>query len=94
MTDTLIMFALATVVTLVSTVFWRWVSSISQVQEKNGNQIDTVAADVAALKAEVYRDYQSKSESHRDSEQILGMLREIKTDVVRLGDKMDKKADK
>ncbi|MGP4734363.1 MULTISPECIES: hypothetical protein [unclassified Psychrobacter] len=94
MTDTLIMFGLATVVTLVSTVFWRWVSSISQVQEKNGNQIDTVAADVAALKAEVYRDYQSKSESHRDSEQILGMLREIKTDVVRLGDKMDKKADK
>jgi len=94
MTDTLIMFGLATVVTLVSTVFWRWVSSISQVQEKNGSQIDTVAADVAALKAEVYRDYQSKSESHRDSEQILGMLREIKTDVVRLGDKMDKKADK
>lgn len=94
MTDTLIMFALATVVTLVSTVFWRWVSSISQTQDKNGSQIDTVAADVAALKAEVYRDYQSKSESHRDSEQILGMLREIKNDVVRLGDKMDKKADK
>ena len=94
MNDTLIMFGLTTVVTLVFTVFWRWVSSIGQIQEKNGNQIDTVAADVAALKAEVYRDYQSKSESHRDSEQILGMLREIKTDVVRLGDKMDKKADK
>lgn len=94
MTDTLIMFGLATVVTLVSTVFWRWVSSISQVQEKNGNQIDAVAADVAALKAEVYRDYQSKNESHRDSEQILGMLREIKADVSKLGDKIDKKADK
>lgn len=94
MTDTLIMFGLATVVTLVSTVFWRWVSSISQVQEKNGSQIDTVAADVAALKAEVYRDYQSKSESHRDNAQIIDMLREIKTDVTRLGDKMDKKADK
>ncbi len=94
MTDTLIMFGLATVVTLVSTVFWRWVSSISQVQDKNGSQIDAVAADVAALKAEVYRDYQSKSESHRDNAQIIDMLREIKNDVTRLGDKMDKKADK
>ena len=94
MTDTLIMFALATVVTLVSTVFWRWVSSISQIQDKNGSQIDDVAADVAALKAEVYRDYQSKSESHRDNAQIIDMLREIKNDVTRLGDKMDKKADK
>ena len=94
MTDTLIMFGLATVVTLVSTVFWRWVSSISQVQEKNGNQIDTVAADVAALKAEVYRDYQSKNESRHDNEQILEMLREIKTNVSKLNDKLDKKADK
>lgn len=94
MTDTLIMFALATIVTLISTVFWRWVSSISQVQDKNSSQIDAVADDVAALKAEVYRDYQSKSESHRDNAQIIDMLREIKNDVTRLGDKMDKKADK
>lgn len=94
MTDTLIMFALATVVTLVSTVFWRWVSSISQTQDKNGTQIDTVAADVAALKAEVYRDYQSKNESRHDNEQILEMLREIKTNVSKLNDKLDRKADK
>lgn len=94
MNETLIMFGLATVVTLVSTVFWRWVSSISQVQDKNSVQIDDVAADVAALKAEVYRDYQSKNESRHDNTQILDMLREIKNDVTRLGDKMDKKADK
>ncbi len=94
MNETLIMFGLATVVTLVSTVFWRWVSSISQVQDKNSAQIDDVSAVVSALKAEVYRDYQSKSESHRDNEKIIDMLREIKNDVTRLGDKMDKKADK
>lgn len=94
MMDTLIMFALATVVTLVSTVFWRWVSSISKVQDSNTAQISDVAADVAALKSEMYRDYQSKSESRHDNTQILDMLREIKTDVTRLGDKMDKKADK
>lgn len=94
MMDTLIMFALGTVVTLVSTVFWRWVSSISKVQEQNTSQITAVAADVAELKAEVYRDYQSKSESRHDNTQILDMLREIKNDVTRLGDKMDKKADK
>ncbi len=94
MNETLIMFGLATVVTLVSTVFWRWVSSISQIQDKNSAQIDDVAAVVSALKAEVYRDYQSKNESRHDNTQILDMLREIKNDVTRLGDKMDKKADK
>lgn len=94
MTDAMIMFSLATVVTLISTVFWRWVSSISQVQDKNSATIDKVEADVASLKAEVYRDYQSKNESHRDNAQIMDMLREIKNDVTRLGDKMDKKADK
>lgn len=94
MNDTLIMFGLTTVVTLVFTVFWRWVSSIGQIQEKNGNQIDAVAADVAALKAEVYRDYQSKNESRHDNEQILEMLREIKTNVSKLNDKLDRKADK
>ncbi len=94
MNDTLIMFGLTTVVTLVFTVFWRWVSSIGQIQEKNGNQIDAVAADVAALKAEVYRDYQSKNESRHDNEQILEMLREIKANVSKLNDKLDRKADK
>lgn len=94
MTDTLIMFALGTIVTLVSTVFWRWVSSISKVQDSNTAQIQAVAADVAALKAEVYRDYQSKTESHRDNSQILDMLREIKENVSKLNDKLDKKADK
>ena len=94
MTNTLIMFGLGTIVTLITTVFWRWVSSISQVQDKNSKQIEDVGADVANLKAEVYRDYQSKSESHRDNAQIIDMLREIKNDVTRLGDKMDKKADK
>ena len=94
MNETLIMFGLATVVTLVSTVFWRWVSSISQIQDKNSAQIDDVATVVSALKAEVYRDYQSKNESRHDNTQILDMLREIKNDVTRLGDKMDKKADK
>lgn len=94
MNEALVMFGLATVVTLISTVFWRWVSSISQTQDKNSAQIDEVARDIATLKAEVYRDYQSKSESRHDNTQILDMLREIKTDVTRLGDKMDQKADK
>lgn len=94
MNDAMIMFALATVVTLISTVFWRWVSSISQVQDKYRLQIAAINADISALKAELYRDYQSKNESHRNNAQVLEMLREIKADVTRLGDKMDRKADK
>lgn len=94
MTDNMIMLALGTVITFLTAVFWRWVSSIKNNSDKNTTQVEAVVSDVAALKAEVYRDYQSKNESRHDNGQILDMLREIKTDVVRLGDKMDKKADK
>ncbi len=94
MTDNLIMLALGTALTLVSTIFWRWVSSIEQTQDKNTTQVEAVVSDVAALKAEVYRDYQSKNESRHDNAQILEMLREIKTNVSKLNDKLDRKADK
>ncbi len=94
MNDAMIMFALATVVTLITTVFWRWVSSISQVQDKYREQIEAIRNDIAELRTIIHRDFQSKNESHRDNAQILEMLREIKADVTRLGEKMDRKADK
>lgn len=94
MTDTLIMFIISSVFTVVSAVFWRWVANISTARREDLAKIEALNTELSDLKSEVYRNYQSKSESHRDNGQILDMLREIKTDVTRLGDKMDKKADK
>lgn len=94
MSDALIMFGISSVFTVVTAIFWRWVTALSNARDKDGAKIDELTSEVASLKAEVYRDYQSKSESHRDNAQIIDMLREIKNDVTRLGDKMDQKADK
>lgn len=94
MGDAMIMFAISSVFTVVTAIFWRWVTALSSARDKDSAKIDSLVNEVSSLKAEVYRDYQSKSESHRDNAQIIDMLREIKQDVTRLGDKMDKKADK
>lgn len=94
MTDAMVMFGISSIFTIVTAIFWRWVTALSSARDKDSTKIDDLTAEVADLKAEVYRDYQSKSESHRDNEQIIDMLREIKNNVTRLGDKMDKKADK
>lgn len=94
MSDALIMFAISSVFTVVTAIFWRWVTAISSARDKDSAKIDELSSEVANLKAEVYRDYQSKDESRHDNAQILEMLREIKNNVTRLGDKMDKKADK
>lgn len=90
----MIMFAISSVFTVVTAIFWRWVTALSSARDKDGQKIDALTAEVASLKAEVYRDYQSKSESHRDNAQIIDMLKEIQSNVTRLGDKIDQKADK
>ncbi len=94
MNEALVMFGISSVFTVVSAIFWRWVTTLSSARDKDVAKIESITVELSDLKAEIYRDYQSKSESHRDNEQIIDMLREIKTNVTRLGDKMDKKADK
>lgn len=94
MGDAMIMFAISSVFTVVTAIFWRWVTALSSARDKDSAKIDALTGELASLKAEVYRDYQSKSESHRDNAQIIDMLQEIKTNVTRLGDKIDQKADK
>jgi hypothetical protein len=94
MGDAMIMFGISSVFTVVTAIFWRWVTALSSARDKDSAKIDALTGELALLKAEVYRDYQSKSESHRDNAQIIDMLQEIKTNVTRLGDKIDQKADK
>lgn len=94
MNDAMIMFIISSVFTVIIGIFWRWVANISTARREDLAKIEALNTELSDLKSEVYRNYQSKTESHRDNGQILDMLREIKNDVVRLGDKMDKKADK
>ena len=94
MNETLIMFGISSVFTVITAIFWRWVSSISAARDKDVAKLDQVTAELRDLKDEVYRGYHSKADANRDNAQIMDMLREIKTNVGRLGDKMDQKADK
>lgn len=94
MTDAYILFALSTVVTILSAIFWKWNSSISKSNDRAVTKIDELTVEVQDFKSEIYQNYQSKTEAHRDTERIISMLQDIKGDVGKLSDKLDSKADK
>ena len=83
-----------TVVTIVQAIFWRWVSSVSDNSKDNAKKLESFGAEMADLRAEIYRDYPSKSDVHMDNQKILDSLKELKSDVKQLSDKLDKKVDK
>lgn len=93
-TDAVGMLMISTVVGLITTIFWRWVSNISDTSKDNGRKMDELKTEVTAFKLEVSQNYQSKADAHKDMQLITDMLREIKTEVKELGNKLDKKADK
>lgn len=94
MSDAIVMFGLSSVCGLITAIFWRWVSAISKTQDTDRQERDLLHKQLVELRAEMYREYQSKADAQLDNKKIIDMLREIKTNVNRLSDKLDRKADK
>ncbi|AWY19462.1 MULTISPECIES: hypothetical protein [Moraxella] len=94
MSDTYVVLTISIVATIVQAIFWRWVATLSSSQDENRLQISTLKSEVSDLRAEMYRNYQSKSDAHIDNQRILDSLSDLKADVKELGHKLDKKADK
>ena len=94
MSDTYLVLTISIVATIVQAIFWRWVATLSSSQDENRLQISTLKSEVSDLRAEMYRNYQSKSDAHIDNQRILDSLSDLKADVKELGHKLDKKADK
>lgn len=94
MNDTLIIFAISTVAGLIQAVFWRWVANLSDAQKANLGEINSLKNDMSSLKQEIYRDYPNRTELSKFEDRIMKSLNEIKAEVAKLNDKLDKKADK
>lgn len=94
MSDTYIVLTISIVATIVQAIFWRWVSSIGDSNKENTKKLESFGVELADLRAEMYRDYPTKADSHKDSERIMQSLQEIKTELGKVNDKLDKKADK
>lgn len=92
--DAMGMLAITTVATVVQAIFWRWVSSISDTSKDNAKKLEDYATELGRLRAEIYRDYQSKGDAHTDNQRIMQALTKIETDVGKISDKLDKKVDK
>lgn len=94
MSDTYLVLTISIVAGIIQAIFWRWVATLSSSQDENRLQISTLKSEVSDLRAEMYRNYQSKSDAHIDNQRILDSLSDLKADVKKLGHKLDKKADK
>lgn len=90
----LVILVISTVLGLIQAVFWRWVANLSDAQKANLTEINAIKDKVTALQAEIYRDYTSKTDAHKDSERIMQTLNDIKAQLEKVNDKLDKKADK
>lgn len=94
MSDTYIVLTISIVATIVQAIFWRWVAMLSSSQDENRRQLNQLKSDIAELRSEMYKNYQSKADSHKDNDRIMQSLQEIKTELGKVNDKLDKKADK
>ncbi|MCG8996649.1 hypothetical protein [Laribacter hongkongensis] len=62
-----------------------------------GIWVNTLRTDLADLKRQLEatrRDYQRRDDAEKASSQVIDMLRDVKTNVQRIEDKLDRKADK
>lgn len=94
MSNAMLMLTISTVAGIIQAVFWRWVSSISDARKEDSKKIEELSQRISALSYELYKEYQSKVDAHLDNQKILESLRELKTDVNKISEKLDKKVDK
>lgn len=94
MSDTYIVLIISTVLGLVQAGFWKWVQNISDERKADRTKIDRLDEDLNELRSEMYKNYQSKVDSHKDNDRIMQSLQEIKTELGKVNDKLDKKVDK
>ncbi|MDO4897071.1 MAG: hypothetical protein Q3971_06885 [Moraxella sp.] len=94
MDDTYLIFTVGIVATVAQAIFWRWVQGINDERKADRTKIEQVEKELGELRTKIAENYQSKADSHKDSERIMQSLQEIKTELSKVNDKLDKKADK
>ncbi|MCW3482104.1 hypothetical protein OL229_21520 [Neisseriaceae bacterium JH1-16] len=57
-------------------------------------QLQQELADLKRQSLAIQRDYQRRDDAAKSSDQMIDMLREVKTHIQRIEDKLDRKADK
>lgn len=94
MSDTYIVLIISTVLGLVQAGFWKWVQNISDERKADRAKIDRLDQDLGELRTKIAESYQSKADSHKDTERVMNALGRIENQIDKLSEKLDKKADK
>lgn len=94
MSDTYLIFIVGIVATIAQAIFWRWVQGINDERKTDRTKIEQVEKELGELRTKIAENYQSKADSHKDSERIMQSLAKIERNVEKISEKLDRKADK
>ncbi len=94
MDKTIVMSVVSIFFSLLQGAFWFWVNSLVKNQALARQKIDEIETKLYEFQQEVYKSYQSKTDSHRDIERIENLCNDIKKELHNVSNKLDKKADK
>lgn len=70
--------------------FWRWADKLGKNDDEITKKLELMLKQIH----EVELSYQSKDEAKRERSEVMDLLREIKSSLKEVSDKLDKKVDK
>lgn len=77
-----------------SAIFWYWIKNIDKKQDEDKARMDKIEAEFRAETQKIRSEYQRRDDAKREYNNVLQLLRDIRSDVRDLSHKLDKKADK
>lgn len=77
-----------------SAIFWYWIKNIDKKQDEDKARMDKIEADLRGETQKIRDEYQRRDDAKSEYSNVLQLLRDIRSDVRDLSNKIDKKADK
>lgn len=77
-------------VSLVVAIFWHWVRSIDKRHDQHNARHLRHEQETTRALADIRMNYQRRDDAHREIEKVYDLLKDIKTDMARLLDRMER----
>lgn len=79
---------------LIIAAFWYWVKAIDSRRTKADDKINEIEHQMFREIRAIHENYLRREDGHRENQRVYDLLTDIKRQINRLSDKLDKKADK
>lgn len=82
------------ILSMISAIFWYWVRGIDARQNETKQLLTRLEERLHEEVRMVSKEYQRREDAHRDQQQLMLIMQEVKSQLNKINDKLDRKADK